>query len=109
MAHRPSREEHYHPYNRWHAGHHHYDYYGPDNEKKPEPGIKTDEDIQRDIEDSLYWDTWVDSSKVQVEVQSGVVTLSGTVTNIVEKRAAGDDAWDTPGVIDVKNNICIQS
>lgn len=108
MSRLPSEYEHYRSYYHWHAGHRHYEYYGPYYERDATPGVRSDEDIKRDIEDSLFWDTWVDSTRVDVEVQNGVVTLTGTVSSIIEKRAAGDDAWDVPGVIDVKNEICIQ-
>ena len=108
MSRLPSEYDHYRTYRYWHAGHRHYAFYGPYYEQNTAPGIKSDEDIKRSVEDSLFWDTWVDSSKVKVEVENGVVTLTGTVRSIVEKRAAGDDAWDVPGVIDVVNEICIQ-
>ncbi|MCL5961265.1 MAG: BON domain-containing protein [Chloroflexi bacterium] len=108
MARQPSRYEHYRPYNRWHAGHRHYDYYGPYYNQVSIPGTRDDAEIKRDIEDSLFWDTWVDAGKVQVEVENGLVTLTGTAASIVEKRAAEDDAWDVPGVIDVRNKVCIR-
>ncbi|HEY8477426.1 MAG TPA: BON domain-containing protein, partial [Chloroflexota bacterium] len=40
-----------------------------------------------------------------VEVDSGVVTLTGTVPNKRVKAAAGDDAWWVPGVVDVRNEL----
>jgi osmotically-inducible protein OsmY len=49
----------------------------------------------------------VDSTQVDVTVHDGVVTLTGTVPSLMEKRAAGDDAWDTSGVVDVHNDLTI--
>lgn len=68
---------------------------------------RTDEEIEADIETDLILDTWVDSDQVNVDVDAGIVTLTGTVDSLVEKRSAGDDAWDTLGVIDVNNNLTI--
>ena len=69
---------------------------------------RSDEDIRREIEMSFVWDTWVNSDEVSVEVKDGVATLSGTVDTPVSKRSAGDDAWDTVGVVDVVNNIRVR-
>jgi len=68
---------------------------------------RPDEDIKRDVETALFYDTWVNSYQVHVDVKDGVVTLTGTVDSSFEKRAAGDDAWEVPGVRDVRNNLQI--
>ncbi|MCL5264852.1 MAG: BON domain-containing protein [Chloroflexi bacterium] len=98
---------HWHGYDYWHAGHRHYDYYGP---YRPEVQFpkRRDDEIERDIRDSLFWDAWVDSRKVTVQVEDGVVTLSGAVRAPLEKKAAEDDAWDASGVVDVKNRLRIK-
>ncbi|MDI7274778.1 MAG: BON domain-containing protein [Anaerolineae bacterium] len=70
--------------------------------------FRSDEDIRREIELTLVWDTWVNSDEVRVEVRDGVATLSGEVDSITAKRSAGDDAWDTVGVMDVVNNIAVR-
>ncbi len=66
---------------------------------------RSDEDIRKEIELTFVWDTWVNYDEVKIEVKNGIVTLSGTVSSAVSKRSAGDDAWDTIGVMDVVNNI----
>jgi osmotically-inducible protein OsmY len=77
--------------------------YGPyQGQVKIDDGI-----IKNDIESALFYDSWVDSHDVKVDVKDGVVTLTGTVSSSFEKRAAGDDAWDAPGVRDVQNGISI--
>ena len=40
-----------------------------------------------------------------VDVKKKVVILTGDVSSTLAKRAAGDDAWDTPGVVDVSNQL----
>lgn len=69
---------------------------------------RSDEDIRREIELTLVFDTWVNSDEVTVEVQNGIVTLTGTANSLIGKRSAGDDAWDTVGVMDVVNNIRVR-
>jgi len=69
---------------------------------------RDDTEILTDIEADLILDSWVDATNVNVEVNEGVVTLSGNVDTVVAKRSAGDDAWDTPGVVDVINNLKVQ-
>src|SRR5688572_23743473 len=44
---------------------------------------------------------------IRVDVKRGVVILSGEVHSIPAKRAAGDDSWDTPGVVDVSNQLLV--
>ena len=66
---------------------------------------RTDEDIRKEIEMAFVWDSWVSYDEVNIEVNHGVVTLTGEVSSFVAKRSAGDDAWDTAGVADVINNI----
>lgn len=53
----------------------------------------------------MFWDTWLDAQKVTVKVKDRVVTLTVTVDSFTEKIAAGEDAWNTPGVADVDNDL----
>jgi len=81
-----------------------YGYYGPYYGRI----TRSDAEIQDDIRNHLIWDSWVNADQIKVDVAHGVVTLTGEVDSVIEKRAAGDDAWDTPGVIDVINNLRIR-
>lgn len=95
------------------GGHHHYHphpqtryyygYYGP--HYRQSTGAVADEDLKSDVESALRTDTYVDIGKIDISVKNGIVTLRGNVGSPLEKRAAGDDAWDTPGVIDVDNQL----
>ena len=44
---------------------------------------------------------------LEVDVKKGVVILTGEVSSAVAKRAAGDDCWDTAGVVDVSNQLIV--
>lgn len=68
---------------------------------------RSDAEIYDDIKNRMLHDPWVDSTQVNLVVHNGVVTLTGTVPSLMEKRAAGDDAWDTPGVVDVQNALLV--
>ena len=50
--------------------------------------VKSDSMLQRNILDELKWDPAVSETDVGVEVNDGVVTLSGTVESYVKKLAA---------------------
>jgi len=86
------------------ANRYYYGFYGPH-----WVAVKRDDtDIAADVRNRLTWDSWVDAEQVKVDVNDRVVTLTGTVDSIVEKRSAADDAWDTPGVDDVVNNVQVK-
>jgi uncharacterized protein (DUF2267 family) len=67
----------------------------------------SDDEIRSDVEETLSLDSWVDEDAIEVNVTGGVVTLTGTVRSLLEKRSAGDDAFDTPGIADVRNELQI--
>jgi hyperosmotically inducible protein len=71
-------------------------------------GIKTKEQIKKDVVDQLYWDSRVDASGIKVEVSEGEVILTGTVPNYTAYKAADDDAWAVAGVKYVRNDLIIQ-
>lgn len=59
---------------------------------------RPDDDVRKDVEDALFYDTWVDAESITVQVKDGVVTLSGELPDYHEIRYATDDAWDVDGV-----------
>src|SRR5687768_5182800 len=69
------------------------------------PGKPTDGDIKSQIVDRLRQNPHTADCKLQVVVKHGVVILNGVVASRLAKRAAGDDCWDTPGVVDVSNQL----
>lgn len=61
--------------------------------------------IRADVERALFHDTWVDSDRILVEVEDGVVTLTGTLPDRTEIRRAIDDASNVSGVRRVRNHL----
>jgi len=61
---------------------------------------RRDSEIKADIQQALDWDVLVDNGLIDVAVEDGHVTLTGTVGSAAEKRQAEFDAWVT-GVEDV--------
>ncbi|MFP4111923.1 MAG: BON domain-containing protein [Candidatus Woesearchaeota archaeon] len=71
-------------------------------------GINTgDEDIKRDINDVLLWDPDIDSTKIDVDVLNGIVTLKGSVDSYWKKILAENSTENIIGVRDVINEIAI--
>lgn len=66
---------------------------------------RSDERIREDINDRLTDDSWLDASNIEVAVEGGEVTLSGSVDSRQAKRRAEDLAERVSGVEDVQNNI----
>ena len=67
--------------------------------------VLTDTEIHRRVLEELRWDSVVDETDVGVEVDRGVVTLTGTVGSYAEKSAALEAARRVRGVMDVANDI----
>lgn len=61
------------------------------------PGVSytppKDRQIERNIEQELFWSPFVDSGDVDVKVEVGVATLEGTVDSQMEKTAARENAY----------------
>lgn len=69
---------------------------------------RTDADIQRDVIESLYWDTRVDAADVGVTVHEGHVTLAGTVPTYRARAAAREDALVVRDVVGVDNRLSVE-
>ena len=72
------------------------------------PTVPNDGDIKSMVVDQLKNNEKTKDNEIKVDVKQGVVVLGGTVSSWLAKRAAGDDAWDTPGVSDVSNQLVIE-
>lgn len=66
---------------------------------------RSDERIREDVCEALTLDPWLDATHVQVNVESGVVTLQGTVADRHMKFRAEECADQASGVQDVENRI----
>jgi len=54
---------------------------------------RSDIETKNEIERMLHWNTYVDNMLIDVDVDDGQVTLSGTVGSAAEKRLAEAAAW----------------
>ena len=68
----------------------------------------SDEEIHQAVEDALLLDPRVRSFEPVIEVDRGIVTLTGTVSNVKARRAAAQDAANTTGVWRVKNYLKVR-
>ena len=67
---------------------------------------KPDWEIRVDVKDQLFWSPFVDSDAVKVNVDNGVVTLTGEVDSWAERADAAKNAWEG-GAKDVRNEIVV--
>jgi osmotically-inducible protein OsmY len=81
-----------------------YEWYGVN---ATDPDLRSDLDIKQEILDRIRASMVEDQLDIDVDVKKHVVILTGTARSTLAKRMAGDDAWDTAGVIDVSNQIAI--
>ena len=69
------------------------------------PGHPTDREIKKVVVERLKENPRTKDDDIQVDVKQSVVILGGEVSSWLAKPAAGDDAWDTAGVVDVSNQL----
>lgn len=69
---------------------------------------KPDPQIQQDVLNEMKWDTRVEPNEVGVEVDNGIVTLTGTVSSWAKKVAAQEAAHRVAGVLDVANDLVVK-
>lgn len=69
---------------------------------------RPDDEVAHDVEEALFFDTWVDAEAITVEVRDGVVTLRGALPAYDEIRYATDDAWDVEGVLGVRSELTLR-
>jgi len=68
----------------------------------------TDSSIGETVEDQLFIDQAVPAQRIEAAVEDGIVTLSGTVSNILAKERAAKIAETVRGVRAVVNNIAVR-
>ena len=69
---------------------------------------QTDAQVKQAVLRELRWDTRVEETDVGVEVDAGVVTLTGTVSSWAKKVAAQEAAHRVAGVLDVANDVAVK-
>ncbi len=80
-----------------------YEWYG----QPMDPAERSDLDIKQEVLDRVRSSAYENQLDIDVDVEKHVVILTGTAKSTIAKRVAGDDAWDTAGVVDVSNQIGI--
>jgi len=73
--------------------------------KGPKGYNRSDDRIREDICEALRHDAQIDASEIEVEVNQGVVSLSGTVESRQIRRAAEELIENIAGVSDVQNKL----
>jgi osmotically-inducible protein OsmY len=68
----------------------------------------TDAQVQQSVLRELQWDTRVDETEVGVEVDDGIVILTGTVGSWAKRLAAQEAAHRVSGVLDVANDLVVE-
>jgi osmotically-inducible protein OsmY len=82
-----------------------YDRSGPHAGRGPRGYQRSDERIREDVCDRLCEHGYIDASQIDVAVQNGEVTLSGSVSERQEKRMAEDVVDAISGVRQVHNQL----
>jgi osmotically-inducible protein OsmY len=67
--------------------------------------MRSDEEIQRDVEKELRWDPDVDATDIAVSVKDGVVTLTGFVRSYTQRMEAEAAAKRVAGVLALANDL----
>lgn len=78
---------------------------GPHYGKGPKGYKRSDERIREEVCETIAQQGWIDASDVEVNVDDGVVTLSGTVAERGDKRGLEQLAERVYGVDEVRNEI----
>jgi len=70
--------------------------------------MKTNETLQRDVQDALKWEPLLHAAEIGVTAEEGVVTLTGTVDNYARKIQAENAARKVEGVKVVVEKIQVE-
>jgi hypothetical protein len=82
---------------------------GPHSRRGPRNYQRADARIEEDACEALYHHGHIDASNIDVSVQNGEITLTGTVETRQEKRLAEDILESISGVKDITNQLRVQS
>ena len=70
--------------------------------------MKSNEQLQKDVMDSIKWEPQLHAAEIGVTVHDGIVTLTGTVDNYSKKLAAESATKDVAGVRAVVEKIDVK-
>ena len=69
---------------------------------------KTDAQLKQEIEEELRWDPKVNAAQIEVRVDGGSISLTGSVDTHGEKWAAADAARRVNGVRMVEHDLSVK-
>ncbi len=69
--------------------------------------VPGDTDILSAIKNNFYWDTDIESAKIEVTVSNGHVILEGPVTSYWQKLRARELAESVSGVLGIENRLSV--
>jgi len=70
--------------------------------------MKSNETLQKDVQDDIKWEPLMNAAEIGVTVKDGIVTLSGTVNSYLKKIEAENAAKNVSGVLGVVENIIVE-
>lgn len=70
---------------------------------------RTDQQVSTDIRAKIHGEQALASQNIQVSVNNGVATLSGSVSDEASRALAGNDSGTVSGVKTVVNNLTVQA
>jgi len=70
--------------------------------------MKTNEDLQKDVQDAIKWERLLNPAEIGVTAKDGVITLTGVVDSYAKKTEAEDAAKNVVGVRAVVEKIEIK-
>ena len=70
--------------------------------------MKTNEELQKDVQDAIKWEHLLHAAEIGVTAKDGVITLTGVVDNYAKKSEAEDAAKNVAGVKAVVEKIEIK-
>lgn len=73
----------------------------------PADDVPSDREMKTALVQRLHENLYTQDAQIRVDVDRRVIVLAGEVESPDAKRAASDDAWDTPGVMDVSNQLVV--
>lgn len=73
----------------------------------PSDVLPGDRELKSVLVDRLKENIFTQDARIRVAVDHRVVVLGGEVDSPIAKQIAGDDAWDTPGLLDVSNELVV--
>jgi len=73
----------------------------------PNDAVPSDREMKSALVHRLHENLYTQDARIKVDVDHRVIVLGVEVESPTARRVAGDDAWDTPGVVDVSNQLVV--